>query len=161
MNTRIVRGLLAASLLAAMLGCSSQRAETEPPISTTASENLPISMARTPQLLPVTGHWLPYLPARVKGQWLPLPLAPGDSLVLSFAQISGSPPFERRKGDVNGHFCQLGKSCMALDPRPFEACLLSTTHCKDKATEPLLVDSPQELALPPVTIRTAVKPGHD
>jgi hypothetical protein len=41
------------------------------------------------------------------------------------------------------HFCQLGTSCMQLDPRPFEACLLGgTKRCADKVTEPLLVDDP-------------------
>ena len=35
--------------------------------------------------------------------------------------------------------CKLGTSCLAMDPRPFEPCLLSTKHCADKAIEPLLV----------------------
>jgi hypothetical protein len=35
--------------------------------------------------------------------------------------------------------CKLGTSCLAMDPRPFEPCLLSTKHCSDKAVEPLLV----------------------
>ena len=35
--------------------------------------------------------------------------------------------------------CKLGTSCLAMDPRPFEPCLLSTKHCSDKAAEPLLV----------------------
>jgi hypothetical protein len=35
--------------------------------------------------------------------------------------------------------CQLGTSCLTLDPRPFELCLLDSTHCADKVTEPLLV----------------------
>ena len=35
--------------------------------------------------------------------------------------------------------CKLGTSCLAMDSRPFEPCLLSTKHCSDKAAEPLLV----------------------
>jgi hypothetical protein len=35
--------------------------------------------------------------------------------------------------------CQLGTSCLTLDPRPFELCLLDSKHCADKVTEPLLV----------------------
>jgi hypothetical protein len=54
----------------------------------------------------------------------PLPplsdLAPGNELI---------PP----------QICKLGTSCLAMDPRPFEPCLLSTKHCSDKAVEPLLV----------------------
>jgi hypothetical protein len=50
-------------------------------------------------------------------------------------------------------FCKLGTSCLALDPRPFEACLLSTKDCRDKATEPLLVGQP-ELIAPPAVIKT-------
>lgn len=38
-------------------------------------------------------------------------------------------------------FCQLGTSCLALDPRPFEACLLSTRHC-EKTAELLQVRDP-------------------
>lgn len=36
--------------------------------------------------------------------------------------------------------CQLGASCLTMDPRPFEACLLSTTKsCADKGAEALRV----------------------
>jgi hypothetical protein len=51
-------------------------------------------------------------------------------------------------------FCKLGTSCLALDPRPFEACLLSTKDCRDKVVEPLLVEQ-QGVAAPPVAIETA------
>jgi hypothetical protein len=49
-----------------------------------------------------------------------LNLAPGSELILP-------------------QVCKLGTSCLAMDPRPFEPCLLSTKHCSDKAVEPLLV----------------------
>ena len=41
--------------------------------------------------------------------------------------------------EMRGRICQLGTSCLAMDPRPFEPCLLSTKHCSDKGVEPLLV----------------------
>ncbi len=34
--------------------------------------------------------------------------------------------------------CHLGTTCLTMDPRPFEPCLLTTKHCKDKAV-PMLV----------------------
>jgi hypothetical protein len=49
--------------------------------------------------------------------------------------------------------CQLGTTCLEMDPRPFEPCLLSTTRCRDKVTEPLLVGQPEEIA-PPAVIKT-------
>lgn len=52
-------------------------------------------------------------------------------------------PLEPPPPMVNGRVCQLGTSCLELDPRPFEACLVSTPHCADKAREPLLVTSPE------------------
>ena len=51
-------------------------------------------------------------------------------------------------------FCKLGTTCLAMDPRPFEPCLLSTKNCRDKATEPLLVDQPQWIVPPPTIIKT-------
>jgi hypothetical protein len=38
--------------------------------------------------------------------------------------------------------CKLGASCMELDPRPFEACLVGTRHCVDKAAELVEVTAP-------------------
>jgi len=49
-----------------------------------------------------------------------------------------------------GHFCHLGKSCMELDPRPFEACLVSgAKRCADKVTEPLLAEGESVEVYPP------------
>jgi hypothetical protein len=39
--------------------------------------------------------------------------------------------------------CKLGASCMELDPRPFEACLVGTKHCVDKAAELMEVTAPE------------------
>ena len=44
--------------------------------------------------------------------------------------------------------CQLGTSCLTMDPRPFEACLLTTKHCKGKAV-PMLVGPPVSSAPAP------------
>lgn len=38
--------------------------------------------------------------------------------------------------------CKLGASCMDLDPRPFEACLVGTKRCVDKAV-PMLAQTPE------------------
>jgi hypothetical protein len=44
--------------------------------------------------------------------------------------------------------CKLGQSCMAMDERPFELCLVSK-RCADKIKEPILVDRPNDIAPPP------------
>jgi hypothetical protein len=42
-----------------------------------------------------------------------------------------------------GKICQLGTSCLAMDSRPFEMCLLGTQkRCSEKVREPLLVENP-------------------
>jgi len=75
------------------------------------------------------------------------PSAPPPVLV---AQTIPPPEFQRDLPlePPESHFCQLGKSCMTLDPRPFEACLVGTKRCIDKAAEPLLVSEPSS-AQPP------------
>jgi hypothetical protein len=50
---------------------------------------------------------------------------------------------------VFGHLCKLGTSCLALDPRPFEPCLLSTKSCSEKAAEPTQVAPPKDFIAPP------------
>ena len=43
-----------------------------------------------------------------------------------------------------GRVCQLGTSCLELDPRPFEMCLLATDkHCGEKITESVLAVNPE------------------
>jgi hypothetical protein len=49
----------------------------------------------------------------------------------------------RRPEDVIGRVCQLGTSCLTMDSRPFEVCLLGARNCSDKVREPLLVDNPE------------------
>jgi hypothetical protein len=86
-------------------------------------------------------------------------LLAGVALVLSGCSTSTPPPrivtiihplppdFRHipRPDDVTaGKVCQLGSSCLELDPRPFEMCLLaSTQRCGDKITESLLAENPR------------------
>ena len=65
-------------------------------------------------------------------------------------EISFSLPLEVPGPDSPPTFCKLGTTCLAMDPRPFEPCLLSTKDCRDKAAEPLLVGQPQWIAPPPI-----------
>lgn len=56
-----------------------------------------------------------------------------------------APGYELRDGQlvprvlIPPQICKLGTSCLAMDPRPFEPCLISAKRCTDKALEPLLV----------------------
>jgi hypothetical protein len=45
--------------------------------------------------------------------------------------------------------CKLGESCMAMDDRPFEPCLVTTRRCADMIEEPLLVGEPKDITQPP------------
>src|SRR5262245_41628356 len=54
----------------------------------------------------------------------------------SLQVLPPAPPYPEFKA------CKLGQSCMALDERPFENCLVSTKRCADKIKEPLLVEGP-------------------
>jgi len=45
-------------------------------------------------------------------------------------------------------FCRLGTSCMALDSRPFETCLLGSKGCGDKLGEYLQVEQPSVIVRP-------------
>jgi hypothetical protein len=68
-------------------------------------------------------------------------------------EISIDLPLEPPDTGSGPKLCKLGTSCLAMDPRPFEPCLLSTKECRDKAAEPLLVDEP-EPGDPPAIIKT-------
>ena len=60
-------------------------------------------------------------------------------------------PLERPAAPLNeppAAFCKLGTSCLEMDRRPFEPCLLSTKECRDKAAEPLLVGQLESLPDP-------------
>jgi hypothetical protein len=77
---------------------------------------------------------------------------------MTFASTPLAPPIYKLPDDgqtpdsprlVFGHLCKLGTSCLALDPRPFEPCLLSTKHCTEKGIEPMLVAPPKIVIVPP------------
>lgn len=68
-------------------------------------------------------------------------------------EISVDLPLEPPNAEPGFKACKLGTSCMAMDPRPFEPCLLSAKECTEKATEPLLVGEPGLLE-PPAIIKT-------
>ena len=82
----------------------------------------------------------------------PAPVA-DDSTPVPPPEISFSLPLEVPGPESPPTFCKLGTTCLAMDPRPFEPCLLSTKACRDKATEPLMVGEPQSIA-PPSIIKT-------
>jgi hypothetical protein len=47
------------------------------------------------------------------------------------------PPFDPKQGLPK--VCQLGTTCLTMDPRPFEVCFLSAKSCGDKLAESMLV----------------------
>jgi hypothetical protein len=64
-------------------------------------------------------------------------------------EISRDLPLEPR-APLPGSVCKLGVSCLELDPRPFEACLVGTKRCVDKAIEPVEVQTPKAPPAPDV-----------
>ena len=84
----------------------------------------------------------------------PQPVEPRQAVAATQAEVSFPrlevhplpPPSDEDLPEVfKGKPCQLGKSCLALDPRPFEICLLGTTkRCGDKMTESMQVDNAGE-----------------
>ena len=81
------------------------------------------------------------------------PVTPVVPLEVPPPEISVDLPLEPPNAEPGFKACKLGTSCMAMDPRPFEPCLLSAKECTEKATEPLLVGEP-ELLEPPAIIKT-------
>ena len=65
-------------------------------------------------------------------------------------EFSFSLPLEQPQTDAVPRFCKLGTSCLAMDPRPFEPCLLSTKYCGDKAVELMQVAPPLSVPAPDV-----------
>ena len=60
--------------------------------------------------------------------------------------LSNVPRFQPPPLGTGFKACQLGTSCLTLDERSFEICLLDTKHCRDKVVEPLLVDDKSEVS---------------
>jgi len=71
-------------------------------------------------------------------------------------EVSIDLPLEPPDTDRAPQFCKLGSSCLTMDPRPFEPCLLSTRECRDKVSEPLFVVEPHWI-VPPTIIESAEK----
>jgi hypothetical protein len=66
-----------------------------------------------------------------------LPLEP-------YTHISPNEPAPPDPAMPVGKICQLGTTCLAMDPRPFEMCLLGARkRCSEKVREPLLVENPE------------------
>jgi len=59
---------------------------------------------------------------------------------------------------VVGHVCKLGTSCLELDKRPFEPCLVGTKHCADKGVELLETQVPKK---PPTETPQVMPVSHD
>ena len=84
------------------------------------------------------------------------PVAPKPPHVAHLAQIAEIRPYRgplppppepgspwRDPALAAGKVCRLGTSCLEMDSRPFELCLLGTNkHCGDKVRESLLVENP-------------------
>lgn len=92
-------------------------------------------------------------PAPEEVELAPQPVAQLSPLPNDAVLPPGTPPFGKEfrmpkaPEVITGHVCQLGTSCLALDPRPFEPCLVGTKHCSDKAREPIEVQTPN---VPPI-----------
>ncbi|HEY6124560.1 MAG TPA: hypothetical protein VIV63_07900 [Steroidobacteraceae bacterium] len=71
----------------------------------------------------------------------PTPSVQTEAIEWRSTQLIPPPPAM----EPRGQFCLLGTTCLAMDPRPFEPCLLSTKHCGDKAREPMEVAPPREV----------------
>jgi hypothetical protein len=70
-------------------------------------------------------------------------------------EISIDLPLEPPDTGPAPKLCQLGSSCLAMDPRPFEPCLLSTRECRDKLPKPVPVVEPEWID--PSTITTSTR----
>lgn len=76
----------------------------------------------------------------------PAELHPSIAAQVQKLQPQLTPPSDQGLPEVlKGKPCQLGTSCLAMDPRPFEICLLGTNkRCGDKMAETMQVDSAGE-----------------
>ena len=64
------------------------------------------------------------------------------------------PGFDERREIQLGQFCYLGTTCLTMDPRPFEVCLLGSNRCSDKLREPILVG--ELFTIPPAQVLVLV-----
>jgi hypothetical protein len=90
--------------------------------------------------------------AALLGCSTPKPVAPAQALpAMTVYELPYGLPETPGSNRLPG-LCKLGSSCLAMDPRPFEACLLSTKSCRDK---PIQVGQPEWSAPPPAIIETS------
>jgi len=84
--------------------------------------------------------------AAVAAEAVDPPLHPSIAAQVQKLQSQLAPPSDEGLPEVfKGKACQLGKSCLAMDPRPFEICLLSTNkRCGDKMAETMQVENAGE-----------------
>jgi hypothetical protein len=100
-------------------------------------------------------------PEEVNVERAPQPVAQLAPLQNAQALPPGTPEFgeefrmPKSPEVITGRVCQLGTSCLALDSRPFEPCLVGTKRCRDKVREPIEVQTPkvpqdgvQEIGMP-------------
>ena len=69
-------------------------------------------------------------------------------------ELSYDLPLEPPDTGPAPRFCKLGTTCLAMDPRPFEPCLLSTPECRDKMPEPIPVVEPEWIDPKSINIKT-------
>ena len=103
------RLFVGSTLLVGLLGCSNPRIETVPSVTTRPlyEKDLPLDQASRLQM---------HVEALAKADSLPLPN--GQAFV--------------------GQICQVGgPSCLEIDDRPFETCLLASQDCGEKLRESL------------------------
>ena len=74
----------------------------------------------------------------------PPPPAVSTVNVPNFFELPPQPPSPLPPARI----CRLGTSCMALDSRPFETCLLGSKSCGDKLGEYLQVERPKVIMRP-------------
>lgn len=81
------------------------------------------------------------------------PQSPREAaLVVPPPEIQRDLPLEQPDPGM-GRVCKLGDSCLAMDSRPFEACLVDTKHCVDKAVETVPATAPKASDELPSNIR--------
>jgi hypothetical protein len=113
MKTRMLISITGAIGLAGLLGCSNPRVETVAVLEPVMPAN------PRPTIEPETS-WAP--PSALNGQ---------PRAIVRVVPMAPVPNKE-----FEGKVCQIGgPSCLEMDERPFETCLLSSQHCGEKLRE--------------------------
>ena len=64
-----------------------------------------------------------------------------------------APPPAKDSQLPKAQVCQLGTTCLTMDSRPFETCLVDTKHCDQKLAELMLVEKPKVHIEPPAPLK--------